>query len=447
MGQRIPREADVIVVGAGTAGCSAAIPAARAGHTVLIIEKSAAADVGSKVCGNGISVEGLRGVARYVPPPDGTEVAARVEGGNIHILEDGPGTHISVSGLIINRALFGQRLLSDALTAGASLVDRTTCLGWSDRVSGRIRVRSEGGEESEVTARVVVDASGFRSVLTRSGGPTRPDEPLRSEVGVGYREILVLSEPLEESTGGFIVLSPPGAERGYAWAFPMGGSLANVGIGRTLDNHEGSLRGAYDAFVASRPELRKAQTVSAGAGMLPLRRPLDSMVGDGFVSVGDSACHASPVHGGGIASSIIAGVMAGEQAVEAIEEGDVSASALWGYAVRFMGEVGATYAAHEVVRGLVYSLSREDLAFLASEYIKADALVEAVAGGNLLPSLVGGARRLASLARRPRLIASVVAASRSMAAVRQHYLDYPRTPERLASWAGKAEYLRRSIRR
>lgn len=447
MEQRIPRQTDVVIVGAGTAGCSAAMPAARAGLSVLLVEKCGAADVGNKVCGNGISVEGLKEVSRYVPPPDGPEVAARVEGGRIWILEEGPGTHISVSGLIINRALFGQRLLSDALSAGACLADETTCVGWSDRKSRRIRVRSGSGEETDVGASVVIDASGFRSVLTRSGGPTRADVPLRSEVGVGYREILALGEPLEESTGGFIVLSPPGAERGYAWAFPMGGRLANVGIGRTLDNHEGSLKSAYDAFVAGRPEFREAETVSAGAGMLPLRRPLDSMVGHGFMSVGDSACHASPVHGGGIASSIIAGVMAGEQAVEALAEGDTSAAGLWGYAVRFMREVGATYAAHEVVRGLVYSLSRQDLAFLASEYIKADALVEAVAGGNLLPSLVVGARRLASISRRPRLMANVVTTSRSMAAVRQHYLDYPESPEGLASWTGRAEYLRRSVRR
>jgi geranylgeranyl reductase family protein len=441
----IPREVEILIVGAGTAGCSAAVPPARAGRSVVLVEKSGAENVGNKVCGNGISVEGLRRVAELVPPPSGPEIAARCEGGTIYIEEGGEGTHIAIDGVIMNRALFGQRLLSDAISAGAHLADRVRCVGWSDREARLIRLRSDDGDEADVSACVVIDASGFRSVLTRSGGPSVPDTTVRSEVGVAYREIMALREPLDEARGGFIVLGPPGAESGYAWAFPMGAALANVGIGRTLTNDNGTLKSAFDAFVASRLELAGAQTVSAGGGMLPLRRPLNCMVGDGFMTVGDAACQASPLHGGGIASSIIAGVMAGEQAVTAIERSDTSAAGLWEYGARYMREVGATYASHEVARDLVHALPRSDLAFLTNEYVRAGALIDAIGGGGLLPSLVEAIRRLASIARRPGLVASVVRASRSMAAVKRLYSEYPERPETLGSWIGRVEHLRRTI--
>jgi digeranylgeranylglycerophospholipid reductase len=446
MKSSLPFNVDVVVVGAGTAGCSAAIPPAQAGLDVLLVEKTSAADVGRKVCGNAISTEGLKEVAGYIDLPSGPEVAVHIEGGTVYVTDDDAGTFVPIRGLVINRVIFGRRMLADAVSAGAHLAEGVSCTGWADRSGGRIRLRPGDGEAFDVSARVVIDASGFRSVLTRSGGPTRTEQALRSEVGVGYREILSLRKPLDGACGGSIQLGPPGAERGYAWVFPMGGTLANVGVGRTLDNDNVSLKNAFDAFVGGRTELAGAETVSAGAGMLPLRRPLDSLVGDGFMSVGDAACQASPLHGGGIAPSIIAGVMAGEQAVEAVKLGDTTASGLWGYAVRYMRSVGAAYAAHEVLRELVYTLPRRDLAFLASEYVKANALVAAVSAGNLLPSFASGMRRLASLASRPSLVAHVIRSSRMVARVKQHYLEYPESPDRLESWAGHAAYLRRSAR-
>ncbi|MBN2564316.1 MAG: NAD(P)/FAD-dependent oxidoreductase [Candidatus Eisenbacteria bacterium] len=442
---RIPTNVDVAVIGAGTAGCSAAIPPAREGLNVLLVEKTRACDVGSKVCGNAISAQSINEVAGHVAPPSGLEIAAELEGGTAYVAENHAGTFVSVHGLVLNRVLFGQRLLSDAVSAGVHLADGMSCVGWTDRKSGCIRVRSEEGDEIDVTARIAIDASGFRSVLARSGGPSRPDATLRSEVGVGYREVLVLRQPLNVATGGFIVMSPPGARHGYAWVFPMGGSLANVGVGRTLEDDGSPLKSVFDAFTAGRPELAGAETVSAGAGMLPMRRPLDSLVGDGFMAVGDAGCQASPLHGGGIAPSVVAGVMAGEQAVHALGEGDASAAGLWGYSVRYMRGLGAAYAAHEQIRHLIFSLPSSDLALLASEYVKADALVRAVSTGNLLPTMLGGLGRLVSLAGRPTLVARVLRASRAMAAIRQHYTDYPETPRKLESWVGRATYLRRSF--
>jgi digeranylgeranylglycerophospholipid reductase len=438
------RSVDVAIIGAGPAGSSAATPVAKAGHSVLLVERERARNVGSKVCGNAIAADGLDPVSEHVRPPSGPEVAARLRTGTLYVHGVSEGVRLPAPGVVLNRLVFGQRLLADALAEGAQLADSCTCVGWSDREDTRIRIRQADGKENDIRARVVIDASGYRSVLTREGGPTHADKTKRSEVGVGYREILALPEPMDESADGFVVFFPAGAEHGYAWAFPMGGRLANVGIGTTLENVKGNLRDAYRTFVSGRPELAGAQVISSGAGMLPMRRPLASVVGDGFMAAGDAGCHTSPLHGGGIAPAVVAGVMAGEQAVEALSNDDTSADSLWDYGVRVMERIGKYYGAHEVLGDLIYSLSGEDLLFLARRLVASGRIIETVHEGSLLSSVGQAVRLLVSVAGKPGLAARIVRTSRRMAAVRDHYEDYPDSPARLDSWLGRAEYLRRS---
>ena len=442
--RRMPEGVDIAVIGAGTAGCSASMPAARAGLRVLIVEREKAADVGRKVCGNALGLEGLAPAADYVAPPDGAEVAARLESGTFYVRDRKTGVRLPALGVVLNRLVFGQRLLADAVSAGASLLDSCSCVGWSDRESTSVRLRFSDGSESDLTARIVIDASGFRSVLARNGGTTHDDPIARTEVAVAYREIVALPDPIDERTGGLLVLAAPGAEQGYTWVFPMGGRLANVGIGTTLSSVTGSLREAYDAFVAGRPELRGAERITGGAGMVPVRRPLASLVGDGFMAVGDAGCQASPLHAGGIVSSIRAGVMAGEQAVRALSNGETSAAALWEYGAQFMRTIGAAYSAQGVLKDLIYSLSNDDLAFLCTQIAQSERLIQALQRGSFLPGAGEVLRRIAAFTRQPRLATRIVSTSKAMATVRHHYEDYPSSPSGLASWVGRGEFLRRS---
>jgi geranylgeranyl reductase family protein len=438
------RSVDVAIIGAGPAGCSAAMPVAAAGLSVLLVEREPASKVGDKVCGNALTTDGVECVSTYLEPPGGAEVVAHITGGTFYAPDGTTGVTLPMSGLVLNRLTFGQRLLADAVSAGAAIVDSCSCVGWSDREAGRVRVRSADGSEDDIAARVFIDASGYRSVLARDGGPCFADPPTRSEVGVAYREILALREPFKEDTGAYIVLSPPGAQYGYSWVFPMGGRLVNAGIGASLESIGGSLKGAYDDFVASRPELRGAEVVASGAGMMPLRRPLASLVGNGFMAVGDAGCQAHPITGGGIASAVAAGAMAGEQAVAALSNGAATTEALWGYAKRFMNDIGATYSAHEVMKDLVFAMTKDEVMFLWREFERSGFLVQALRDIKLLPGLGGALRLFAAFASRPRLTGKIVRVTRAMASVRRHYEDYPDGPAGLAEWVARGRTLTRS---
>lgn len=447
MSDSIPRDTDVLIAGAGVAGAVAAKVAADGGHRVLLVDRLAAADVGRKVCGNGIAAEGIESVSPYTRPPSGAEIVWRIDSG-VLVLQDGrTRMPIPKSGAVLNRLVLGQRLLGDAVEAGAEFVDECSCAGWSDRDSNRVRLDLAGGERVDVTAKVVIDASGYRAVLTRTGGALRQETLGRDDVGIGYREVLPLTSPLPDPRTVIVDLASEETRGGYAWVFPMGEHLANVGLGAPLHSAGRDLRTAHKTFLARYPELRASAPIEAGVGMLPLRRPLVTMVGDGFMSVGDAGCQANPLHGGGIAPGMVGGGMAGQVAREALANGGASAEALWPYNGRFMREIGARHAGHDFLRRVLFSLSSEEFDFLTSELTGAGVLLEALAEGGARLPLRHALRVLSKAARRPGLVSLFVRAGRLVENVQDLYHNYPETPARFDSWIGRVEYATGALRR
>jgi digeranylgeranylglycerophospholipid reductase len=443
MPERFPDTADVIVVGAGTAGAVAARRVAASGARVLIVERQRAADVGRKICGNAITDDGVAAIQKRVSPPAGPEIAMRVEAGAL-VLPDGRSTlDVPGTGVILNRLVFGQRLLRDAVAAGAEIADGCACIGWADRSAGRIRVRLHDGADAEVTAGIVIDATGYRALLTRSGGPSHDDALKRADVGIGHREIAPVTEAFPRPVRATVVLSPDGAPAGYGWVFPMGDRLANVGLGAPLAGTARTIRDAFTAFRERPDGPRFLQPIDVGSGMLPLRPPLASMVGDRFMAVGDAACQTNPLHGGGIAPSIIGGAMAGEVAVRALGRGTPSAEALWPYNVAFMREIGAVHAAHDVLRRFLLALPGRDLTFLAAVLWRAGA-AGALAGTTPRMPVADAMRLIASAGARPGLALAFARLGRLMGTARRLYEDYPEGPDRLERWWSRARALTRA---
>ncbi|MEM3823927.1 MAG: NAD(P)/FAD-dependent oxidoreductase, partial [Candidatus Bathyarchaeia archaeon] len=120
---------DVIVVGAGTAGCLAAKTAAEAGLKVCLIERKSQKEIGEKICGDALGEHHLKTLG--LNPPQHGELERRIEGVKIYSpdLETVfTVKHEDFSGYLLNRRLFGQWLLKLALDEGAILYDSTQCL-------------------------------------------------------------------------------------------------------------------------------------------------------------------------------------------------------------------------------------------------------------------------------------------------------------------------------
>ncbi len=431
---------DIVVVGAGTGGCAAALWAARAGVTTLIVDTRPLDEIGTKACGGALSNDGIAAIAESIAPPRQTEIASTITGGALQS-SGGRSVELEEPGVILNRAVFGQRLLADAVDAGAELLDNTTCVGWADRDSQVVRLRNTEEQERDITARVVIDASGYRSVLTRHGGPTHSDTPLRSEVGIGHYALVPLAEELRRPDRVRVHIAPEGAADGYGWLFPVGARMANVGLGGTLARVGRPVRSHLAGLLETWDDVKALPPLRAGTGMLPLRRPLASVVGPGFLSVGDAACHANPLHGGGIAPSIIAGALAGKIGGRAALKRDASVQELWPYAVESMRGIGAPHAAQDILRRLMSTLSQDDLSFLAEELGRAGAAYRELYGSSPgrftrhLIAIVGRA------ARRPALVTGLISAARQAAAAHKLYRQYPSSPERLDAWSRRVGHL------
>ncbi|MEJ2272496.1 MAG: NAD(P)/FAD-dependent oxidoreductase [Candidatus Bathyarchaeota archaeon] len=166
---------DVIVVGAGTGGCLAAKTLAEAGRKVCLIDRKPKKDIGDKVCGDAIGKHHFENIG--LAPPSGAELDQTIDGIKVYspdmeteVNVQGEGVH----GYLINRLLFGQRLLKEAKVAGAVLFDSTIVINpiiENDFVVG-VRVKdSKTGKESRINSKVVIDASGHLAVLRKTLPP------------------------------------------------------------------------------------------------------------------------------------------------------------------------------------------------------------------------------------------------------------------------------------
>ena len=171
------------------------------------------------------------------------------------------------------------------------------------------------------------------------------------------------------------------------------------------------------------------------------------MVGDRFMAVGDAGCQTNPLHGGGITSSIIGGGLAGETASSALADGDTSAGALWSYNRRFMEDIGARHAAHELLRRFLYSLSPGDFNYLTVRVAKAGAMFTTLKRGHLSLPCREGLQVLAAALARPGLAMRFLRAGRIIEAAMRLYEDDPVTPAKLESWMGHAEFHMRAMAR
>ncbi|MEM2045872.1 MAG: NAD(P)/FAD-dependent oxidoreductase [Candidatus Bathyarchaeia archaeon] len=436
---------DVIVVGAGTAGCLAAKTAAEAGLKVGIIERKTQEDIGDKICGDALGEHHVKSVKLPDPPVD--VIDAKIEG--IKIYSPDLETiftvrHEDFSGYLLDRKRFGQWLLRMALDAGANLFDATLCLEPIISNGAAIGVTAKNlrtGRVERFIAKVVVDASGFSAVIRRKlpRDMNVENEVSNDDVEACYREIRQLKNGVE-SKYCEIYLNQDVTPGGYAWLFYKGRSRVNAGLGVCMRKGFPNPRSQFYRHVINKPIFEGSTILSAGAWYDPTRRPLDNMVGNGVIITGDAACLVNPIHGGGIGPSMLSGFLAGRAIIDALEDGDVSQQALWPYNVHYMSHYGAKQASLDVFRMLLITCSNEDLNYgMKYKLLTEEDVLKAGLGEKFHLNITETARRVFRGIRRPHFLNKLRAAVNLMNKVRDHYAKYPETPRDFASWKAETE--------
>ncbi len=202
--------------------------------------------------------------------------------------------------------------------------------------NGRVVGVRAGGED--LRSRMVIDATGYRSVLLKQAGL----DPAIRRFGVGA-EYDMFAPHCDEKEALLLVGSEL-APAGYAWVFPWGRHRVRVGVGIIHpDSHEKPDE-YLDKFIAGATrygvDLRGAQPLEHHAGLIPSECYATRFAGDGILGVGDAAGQASSLLGEGIRWAIQAGKMAGEAAANAIEKKDTSRAALADFEDRWTRRYG-----------------------------------------------------------------------------------------------------------
>jgi len=445
---------DVIVVGAGTAGCLTAKTAAKAGLKVCLIDRKKSEDIGEKVCGDAIGKHHFDELG--LGYPKGEELHNHIEG--IKIYSPDMVTVFEVKGerlygFILNRRLFGQRLLHDAVDAGATLLDSTITTDpilKGGFITGVAVKDMRTGSKSQLQSKVVVDASGFTAVLRKKlPREIRIDSSVNNEdVEACYREIRGLARVDVNLKFCEIYLDQTVSPRGYYWIFPRGQNMVNVGLGVCMSNGFPNPKNQLYKEVLSQPMFKSSTLVKGGAWYVPTRRPLDCMTGNGIVMVGDSACQVNPIHGGGMGPSMMGGKLAGETIAEALEKNDVSRKGLWQYNVKYMRVYGAKQAGLDIFRlFLLHSVTNEDINYgLKYRLVTEEDVLKVSMGENLRLNVTEKTRRAFRGLGKLSLLNRLRDTANLLKKMKAQYLNYPASPEGFEEWQKKTHAIVKEAR-
>lgn len=356
----IDKEYDVIVVGAGPSGTTAARFAALQGVSVLVLEKDR--DVGYPVrCGEAVSKEGIEPFIA----PDSKWIASTI---NSFVLVAPDETEVKINfsrtGYILERRIFDYELGKLATKAGAQILTKAYVydLLWNDgKISG---VKFEhNGEKYEVRAKIVIGADGVESRIGRFAGIKTATKISDMECCVQFTVSNISVDP----NSCYFYFGQNYSPGGYLWIFPKGPDSANVGLG--LGGDKAKLRSPIsymNSFIEKKfPFVSKLTMISGG---VPCSFTLEEIVKDNLMLVGDAARQVNPLSGGGIVSGMIGGSIAGEIAGKAIRENNFKL--INKYPKLWHERVGKRHEIYYKIKNAIYNFSDETLNSIAHSAIK-----------------------------------------------------------------------------
>jgi digeranylgeranylglycerophospholipid reductase len=253
--------------------------AAEQGVSVLMLEKDR--DVGYPVrCAEAV---GKEGVEEFIEPDDSwikaniNKLSFIAPNGTEAILEINQGAYV------LERRIFDYELAKSASKVGVEILTRAYVNGLIFENNKVLGVKYEfRGEQKEIRSKIVIAADGVESRVGRWAGIKTYTDFRDMEC---CSQITVSNIQIDPSTL-YLYFGKDVAPGGYFWVFPKGPDIANIGL---------------------------------GAGGVPCAKTLEKISAPGIMLVGDAARQVNPLSGGGIASGMIGGSIAGRLAGESVK--------------------------------------------------------------------------------------------------------------------------------
>jgi digeranylgeranylglycerophospholipid reductase len=321
---------DIVVVGAGPAGSSAARAAAQQGAKVLIVDRRPCIGVPVQ-CAELVT----QWISHYVLFSSNC-ILQTTETMVTH-LSDGTSPEkiyeMKSPGYMLDRSLFDKDLVTAAIGAGAALSTETKAIA----IFPEGLMVEHGTQKEMIQSKIIIGADGVHSMVARWAGLTS----MKTMVALQYEVVNPGSQKQAE------VFFSTDYEGGYAWFFPKG-KTANVGLG-IIPSKIADLSRLLGQFLDHLVESKKWPTlvrIGRTGGSVPCEGPRRAVIKN-ILLAGDAAGHAHPITGAGILNAVIGGEIAGRIAAGAVLRGDLK------YLENYEIEWGETFG-----RSLSYGASK-----------------------------------------------------------------------------------------
>lgn len=439
---------DVLVIGAGTAGSFFAKRMANLGLSVLVADRVPQSELGKRLDIFHIDKDFFAKFGVPEPKPGDEDYVSLFEYGFSRSAFDRYEKRTDYPFLVMSFPLFLKRLVKWGTDAGVEYAFDTEFEEFI-LINGKIRGAKLkfGGKTREVRASLVADCSGIRSDVRRAlpegyGVETFP-------IGDKDKFYVVLR---------YVLLKNPEKDRvtrsvGYpyykTWIAPQhdpDGAIIGVGANISFDYAEECFA-KFEKSVALPPyELQRIER-----GTTPYRRPPYSLVGDGFVVLGDSACITKPFSGEGITASWVLCDIAAEVIGKVIKAGLYPEKRLiWQTNVRYFRGQGAAFAnLLATLTGAVNSTAEEnDYEFENDIVFESKAMTEMNRKFAAEMSLKDTATLIAKVTKglifgkiKLKTVGALIKSVLSAGALQKHYRNYPESERGFAEWAQKSDKL------